>query len=176
MQFLCAAFLTIFLAGCTGSYSDLSSSFGTDKISTGPQVPGNSIVITSLRHRGATSFNGTVKIWASPSSVDVDIGMLFTKRLSIPASEIAACAMTCYGWGNQHVDLLIPKTGSDLEIPSSKAILDWCWINRKPMISGADKRAWNYSGVALPPPSGYQEQITSRQAFDEQTKSSCMGY
>jgi hypothetical protein len=102
--------------------------------------------------------------------------MFFAKRLSIPVSEIAACAMTCYGLADQHVDLLIPKTGSDLEIPSSKAILDWCWTNRKPMISGADKRAWHYSGAALPPTSRYQEQFASRPAFDEQAKLSCQGY
>jgi hypothetical protein len=176
MQRLCGMLVVVVLSGCNESYNDLSSVFGTDKASTAPALPANSLVITSLRHRGATSYRGGVKILVSAISVDVHVGMPFMKSLSIPTAEVAACAMTCYGWSDQHVDLLIPRTGSDLEIPSSKAALDWCWTNRKPMISGADKRAWHYSEVALPPVSRYEEQFRSRQAFDEQTKQSCMGY
>jgi hypothetical protein len=131
MQRQSAAYFMVFLSGCSASYNDLSSAFGTAKNSTGSPLPADSMVITSLRHRGATSYHGGVKIWASASSVDVDIGMFAMKPLSIPASEIAACAMTCYGWADQHVDLLIPRTGSDIEIPSSKTALEWCWINRK---------------------------------------------
>jgi hypothetical protein len=176
MQQLCGMLVVVILSGCSESYNDLSIAFGTDKTSNSPALPADSMVITSLRHRGATSYRGGVKIFASTSSVDVHVRMPFMKSLSIPTGEIAACAMTCYGWPDQHLDLLIPRTGSDLEIPSSKAALDWCWTNRKPMVSGADKRAWPYSGAALPPTSRYEEQFRSRQAFDQQTKLSCMGY
>jgi hypothetical protein len=172
----CAMFIVVFLSACSGSYNDLSSAFGSDKTSTAPPLPAESMVITSLRHRGATSYQGGVKIRATTNSVDVDVGVPFMKSLSIPTAEIAACAMTCYGWSDQHVDLLIPRTGSDLEVPISQAALDWCWTNKKPMISGADKRAWHYSGAGLPPTSHYREQFVSRQVFNEQTKQSCMGY
>jgi hypothetical protein len=62
-----------------------------------------------------------------------------------------------------------------LKFQAVRPLQDWCWTNRKPMVSGADKRAWHYSGAALPPTIHYAEQMKSRQAFDQQTKRSCMG-
>jgi hypothetical protein len=177
MKRLCAALTAVVVvSACSDSYRDLASPFGTDKTSTAPTLAADSIVISGPRYAGPTSYNGIVKIRASVDAVDVDIRMPFMKPLSIPTSEIAACAMTCFGTSDQHVDLLIPKTGTDLQIPRSKELLNWCWTNRKPMISGADKRGWHFSGAPLPPASRYHEQFASRQAFDEQTKMSCLGY
>ncbi|MGO9805059.1 MAG: hypothetical protein ACLPTL_16670, partial [Steroidobacteraceae bacterium] len=149
MKPLCATFAVIVLSGCSESYDDLASAFPASKTSTGSALAADSIVITSQRHRGATSYHGVVTVRASADAVDVNIAMPFTKPLSIPQREIAACAMTCFGTSDPNVDLIIPRTGTDLMV-RGKELLDWCWSNRKPMLSGAAQRAWNYSGAPLP--------------------------
>jgi hypothetical protein len=175
MKPLCATFAVILLSGCSESYNDLASAFPASKTSTGSALAVDSIVITSQRHRGASSYHGVAKVRASANAVDVNIAMPFMKSLSIPQREIAACAMTCFGTSNQNVDLIIPRTGTDLMVPG-KELLEWCWSNHKPMLSGATKGAWNYSGSPLPSIDTYNEQRASRQAYDQQTKMSCLGY
>src|SRR4029077_10835141 len=125
---------------------------------------------------GAASYNGIVEIHASSNDVYVKVNVPFMRPLSIPADEIAGCSMTCFGPSDQHVDLLIPRTGTDIEIPSSHELLDWCWNNRKPMMSSNVLRDWQYKKTPLPSATGYRDQLDSRQLFDRQTKMSCAGY
>ena len=175
MKRLCVMITALVVVGCSDAYRDLASAYGTDKGSSAPPLAASSIVITSQTRGGATSYHGVAKIRASADSVDVDIEIPFMQSLKIPTREIAACAMTCFGTSAPNVDLLIPRTGTDLMIPG-KELLEWCWTNRKPMISGAAKRSWNYGRAALPPIDSFREQLASRQAFDQQTKLTCLGY
>src|SRR5579862_2669447 len=114
MRRLCAMLAVIVLYGCSESYGDLASAFPSGKSSSGPALIADSIDITSQRHPGVTSYRGIVLIRASTSSVYVSFRLPFTMSLSIPQREIAACAMTCFGTSNPNVDLIIPKTGTDL--------------------------------------------------------------
>jgi hypothetical protein len=61
-------------------------------------------------------------------------------------------------------------------IRESKALLDWCWDNKRPMAPGVTKRNWAYNGVPLPAASTFLQQFESRAAYDYQTKQSCLGY
>jgi hypothetical protein len=175
MKLICATFALLALSACSESYNELASAFPARGTSTAPALSPNSIVIYSQRRIGATSYHGAVKIRASRDSIEVDVGMPFMTPLSIPQSEIAGCAMTCFGPDNRNVDLLIPKTGTALQVPGTE-LLEWCWSHRKPMISGASERAWEYKQAPLPPISGYRDQLASRYTFDQQTELSCEGY
>jgi hypothetical protein len=176
MRSIASVAIAIALCGCSKSYTDLESAFAVEKISnTAGPLKAKSITITSQRRTGATSYNGVATIRASADSIDLEIGVPFTKPLSIPASEIAGCSMTCFGPASQNVDLLIPKTGTDLMIPG-KQLLDWCWSNSKPMFSSSTRRQWRHSGATLPTASDYREQLSSRAAYDKQVQLSCAGY
>lgn len=163
------------LVGCSDAYRDLASKYGSDRIE-GDVLAANSIVITSQARPGATSYRDTGTIRVGASSIGFDTGLPFMKPILIPASDIAGCSMTCFGSSDRHVDLLVPATGSNLMIPSSKELLDWCWANRKPMFSSEAHRDWLYKGTPLPSRDQYATQLKSRSAFDKQTESSCMGY
>ena len=164
------------VSGCSASYSDLESAFGVKKLPESASLEAHTIVITSQRHRGAESYNDIAIIYASGNSIGIEVSVPFLKPVSIPANDIAGCSMTCFGTDDQHVDLLIPKTGSDIMIPSSKELLDWCWNNKKPMFPSGAQRDWQYKGLPLPPSSDFREQLKSRELFDEQTRQSCLGY
>jgi len=175
MKLLCATLGAIALSACSAQYDDLAAAFPATKPSAGTALPVDSISVSSRRHRGIMTYRGVVTVRVSAESVDVNVRFPFAKPLSIPQREIAACAMTCFGISNPNVDLIIPKTDTDLQVPG-RTLLEWCWSNRKPMLSGEAKRAWNYSGAPLPSAGSYAEQLASRQAYDHQTQMSCLGY
>ena len=164
------------LGGCGKSYSDLEGAFGTSKIGGAAHLPENTLVLTSQRNPGAESYRGIASIYLSMKSVDIEVSTPFTKPVSIPTQEVAACGMTCFGYDNRHVNLLIPKVGVDVMIRESKQLLDWCWDNKKPMVSGEIQRNWAYKGAPLPLATAFSQQFESRAAYDYQTKQSCLGY
>jgi len=164
------------LTGCSASYKDLEKSFGTEAASNGTPISAKSVSITSQKQRGVSSYRDTVSVKTNDRSIDLDLGVPFTKLLSIPNSEVFGCSMTCFGPSDRHVDLLIPKTGTTLSFPSSDALLDWCFNHKKPMLSSNTRRAWQYTKTALPQLSEFNEQLASRELFNHQVKQSCMGY
>jgi hypothetical protein len=168
--------IVFLLSGCSKSYSDLESAFEVEKLTVSPSLEAHTITITSLQHKGAESYYDIATIYTHPNSIDIKIDAPFTKPISIPSNEIAGCSMTCFGTDDQHVDLLIPKTGSDVMIPSSKKLLDWCWDNKRPMLPSSARRDWQYNGIPLPSPKNFQAQLESRELFDKQTVQSCLGY
>lgn len=176
MKLVVVLLLAVALPACSDAYKDLESAFAVDKTASAPPLVTRSITITSQTRRGASSYRDLVTIRPTADAIDLEFGMPFMRPLSIPKGEIAGCSMTCFGMSDQYVDLLIPRTGTDLMIRSSKTLLDWCWTNEKPMISGKARRAWQYSRVPLPPASRYNAQFASRALFDKQTHLSCMGY
>jgi len=176
MRYAVALASVLLLSACGKSYSDLESAFGTTKIGPASRLSADSIVLTSQRHPGAESYRGIASIYLSPEAVQIEVSAPFTKPVSIPVQEIAACAMTCFGYSDRHVDLLIPKVGVSVMIRESKELLDWCWNAKRPMAPGAVKRDWAYNRVPLPPASTFEHQFQSRAAYDHQTKQSCLGY
>jgi len=176
MRYLVALGMMLALSGCGKSYRDLETAFGTEKVAGIKRLPADTIVITSQRNPGAESYHGITSVYVSASSVDIEVSVLFLRPISIPTQEIAACGMTCFGYDDKHVDLLIPKVGADVMIPASKELLDWCWETRRPMVPSSVRRNWAYNGVPLPPASNYAGQFESRAVFDLQTKQSCLGY
>jgi hypothetical protein len=164
------------LAGCSSSYSDLEEAFPAPAPSNAPALDTKSIVLTSRTRRGAESYDGLVTIRLSTNAVMIENAVPFNGSIEVPVDEITGCSMTCFGTADQHIDLIIARTGTTLMIPRSKALMEWCWNARRPMISGKSKREWEYKGVALPGIDSYAEQLNSRQAYDEQAVQSCLGF
>ena len=176
MRYAAAFAGVLLLGGCGKSYSDLESAFGTSKIGGASRLVADSVVLISQRNPGAESYKGIATIYLSPEAVQIEVSAPFTKPVSIPVRGVGACSMTCFGYGDRHVDLLIPKVGASVMIRESKELLDWCWDTRRPMAPGAVKRDWAYNRVPLPPASTFEHQFQSRAAYDHQTKQSCLGY
>lgn len=176
MKFAVAMLSVLSLAACSPSYKDLEKAFPSTTRSTSPPLKTRTIVLTSQKHRGAESYNDLVTIRLSSSSIELDNAAPFRSPVSVPVDEVTGCSMTCFGWEDQHVDLLIAKTGTDLMIPRSDALLEWCWSTRRPMVPGKSLREWQYQNVPLPGPEAYHEQLQSREAYDAQAKQSCLGY
>jgi len=176
MKRIAACLAVLALTSCAESYSDLESAFGVKKLPEALQLETHTIVLTSQRHRGAESYREIASIYVADNSIGINLSMPFTKPVSIPTEEVAGCSMTCFGTGDQRIDLLIPKVGVDLMIARSEKLLDWCWKNKKPMFPSSVRREWQYNLASLPPSSTYSEQLKSRELFDHQTKQSCLGY
>ncbi|MCI4567520.1 hypothetical protein [Lysobacter sp. CFH 32150] len=176
MRLLTALIGTLLLASCSESYRDLDRAFGQDETSNTPPIAADSFFITNLKHQGVTSFHGIAKVRVSPGRIELTPGAPFMRSLSIPASNIAYCGMTCFGTSDPRVDLLIPRTGSSITVKNKREMLDWCWDNKKAVISGADERNWEYKGGSLPPQSKYAAQLDDRTVFEKQAYQSCLGY
>lgn len=176
MQYTAAIAMLLLLGGCGESYSDLERAFGTSKIIGGSRLSADSIVLTSQRNPGAEAYRGIASIHLSPESVQIEVSAPFTKPVSIPVEEVGACAMTCFGYDDRRVDLLIPKVGASVMIRESQELLDWCWNTKRPMAPGAVKRDWAYNRIPLPPRLAFEHQFQSRAVYDYQTKQSCLGY
>ncbi len=155
-------------------YAELSKFYGQVQISDSKPIPVKTI---SLSHRkSVSSVYHHPEIRVLPHHVELTLGGPFMRSLVIPASEIAYCGMTCFGTDDQNVDLIIPRTESIIMIENKTEMLNWCWDNQKPIITGKDKRNWEYSGHPLPPISSYSAQLKSRTLFDKQVCQSCLGY
>ncbi len=165
------------LSGCSDIYTDIEMVFEVkDLPSESKQLEIKTFSVSSRNRKGITTYRDIATIHISSKGIYLDSGTPFSKKVFIPTNEVAGCAMTCFGTDDQHVDFLIPKTGSDLMVQSSKALLNWCWENKKPMFSGKSKREWLYNKASLPPASEFVEQLSDRKMFDEQRKQSCLGY
>ena len=176
MKAFIALLASLALSGCGKSYPDLESAFGVETIPDGTKLSAKTIVLTSQNHPGAERYGELATIQLSRDSIGIELSLPFTKPISIPTDQVAGCSMTCFGTNDQHVDLLIPKTGIDIMIASSTQLLDWCWSAKRPMIPASITRAWQYHGTPLPPTSNFKEQFLSRDLFDEQKRQSCLGY
>lgn len=165
------------LTGCFKAYGDLESKYSGNKVPNGTQtIKSKTFSVSSVNRRGIESFHDIASIRISDEGVALDPGVPFTSSVFIPSKDIAGCAMTCFGTDDQHIDILVPATGSDVMIKSSERLLDWCWSNRKPMYSGKEKRDWLYNDKPLPPNRNFYAQFGSREIFNKQQVRSCLGY
>jgi len=167
----------VLLSGCSEIYSDIEAVFGAkEKPAESKQLETKTFSVSSQNRKGIETFRNIATVLISEKGIYFDAGAPFTKSVFIPTQEVAGCAMTCFGTEDQHVDFLVPKTGTDLMIQSSNDLLNWCWENKKPMFSGKSKREWLYNKVPLPPADEFVEQLGDRKKYDEQKRQSCLGY
>lgn len=167
---------TMLLFGWGDAYNLLEEAFSVGSLAGDPSITGTSLTITGPRNRGAASYRDLVDVYVSSNAIGVAISVPFHKALLIPAEEVSACAMTCFGLNDRHVDLLIASTGSVLSFPNNQLIVDWCWGSRKQVFPGDVERAWQYSGGTLPPRNLEDPQFSSRETYDKAMLQSCRGF
>ena len=168
-----------FLSGCGGPYADLEGSFKVDKTASAPTIPVKEVAMVSTHEVGAHSYHGVLTVKLTPRTIELEPQFPFNllqKPLSIEAEKIAGCSKTCFGDGPWDADVLVASTGTEISFEGSKEVIEWCWSNQIPMISGNDRNQWLYSGTPLQGRSAYSEQLSSRELYDAQTKQSCLGY
>lgn len=165
------------LLACAGPYDDLAKDFEAAGQAKGANVGVNNVVLVSTKHRGAFSYRGgmTVSLTENVVEVRTDFPLnLFEKSIDLPAAQVSACAMTCFGVKDRNVDLLFVAHGADIQFDAAAEFIDWCWRNGIPMASGAQKRDWLYSGKALPSRETYTR--VSREEYEKQAHRACLGY
>lgn len=168
--------LALAVSGCTNAYDDLAARFETETASGGTSIIVPSAFIISQHRKGAASYRNEISIQIEKTYINVELGAPFTQVLRIPNEEIYACSVTCFGPSDPYVDLFIPSTGSIISFSSTDTLMDWCFNNRKPVLSSETRRAWRNSRTALPPLGDFEKQLGSRVLFDKQASESCMGY
>ena len=177
MRTLCVIGVLVALGACKGPYEDLSKDFEARSGATGSEVAVRNIVLVSTKHQGAFSYHGGMSVSLTENAVEVrpDFPLsLFVKSLDLPSSRVSGCAMTCFGVGDQNVDLLFEQHGADVQFDAATEFMDWCWRNEIPMISGANKRDWLYSGKTLPARETYAR--VSKEEYEKQAHRACLGY
>ena len=179
MRLLALLIPTLALTACDGPYRDLEASFRSPQAASAPSIPIDQVVLTSTKHVGAHRFNGVLSVKLPSAAVELEPTLPFGLGMStvtIPADMIAGCSMTCFGDGVWDADLLIASTGTEISFRNSRQVVEWCWSNRIPMISGKHKREWLYGGGKIPDRSTFAEQLSSRELYDGQAKQSCLGF
>jgi hypothetical protein len=132
---------------------------------------------SNRRHASSSAYNSTLWFRLGDAGVQLEPGPGSTRMglVTIPASDVQACGMRCFG-NRARETLLLTRQGIELAFLNAPDVNDWCWRQRIPMAASADTRAWKYEGRPLPPRAGYEALWESREAFDHQAHRSCMGY
>lgn len=174
MRLRIALLLATLLAGCTREYSDLEKTFASAKQSEAPSISADTVEFVSVYRRGGIfTFKHDVTIRLSKNSIQIEPPFPW-KTVTIPSESVSGCSKTCgLGW---EANILVAITGTEISVPESNEIIEWCWKNHLPMVSGRDRREWLYHRVTLPLASTYKQQLASRELYDRQAKSSCVGY
>ena len=167
------------VASSSAEYRDLERAYGGKSAWSSSAQPIQQVGLTSNRRRASSSsFNSTLAIRLALEGIQLQpgpnaIGMGIT---TIPTTAVAACSMSCFSNLARSVNLLLPEPGIQVDLLNSPDVLTWCWQSGIPMATSAARRAWLYQGVPLPDRGSYTHQLSSRSAYDEQAKQSCMGY
>lgn len=164
---------TTMLIACTGSYDRLHERYGHDHDAAGRKLDTKQVAITERNRKGVTSIGDSTSVYLSEEALYlVDKFAYFPGDTRIPATAVDACSMVCFGSSDRHVALVLGEAGAEVTVTDSDELRRWCWRNRIPVISGAERRLWLYEGKALPP--ALLE--NSYQTFDRKMRSSCNGY
>jgi hypothetical protein len=120
---------------------------------------------------------GGLRVYLSDGAVELrprstSVGLLDDLRL--PATSVSGCSMTCFGGNDRHADLLLGQQEAEVSFDAAAEIVDWCWRNNLPMLSGAQERGWLYEGRALPSKADYEP--VARDEYERQANRTCMGY
>jgi hypothetical protein len=169
--------LSAAVLGCTeGPYRDLTEAYRVETPSTVPPIKSQTVVFVSPKHRGAFNLQNVVDIRLSDTFLEIDPSIPTMSTVRIPTTEIFGCSKTCFGEGRWDVDVLVPRTQTEISIPQAQEVVEWCWANRLPMISAEHRRNWLYNGAGFPSRADYEGQLASRERFDTQARQSCLGY
>jgi hypothetical protein len=123
--------------------------------------------------RGFSSQRGA-SVTLFPDRIEFAPGF-FRDDWTVRADEVEFCAMTCFGMDQPFVDLIVPGQRRIVSV-EGRALLDWCWSHRKPILDGDHVDAFEYDGKALPPAADYAPQFADRALYDKAACRSCAGW
>ena len=169
--------LTLGAAACGGPYNDLEKAFPAKGDLQSKVLTTATVVLTSKKHSGAYSLRRVANIAVTSKFVEISVDKpfsVFHRKVQIPIEAITGCSKTCFGPGKWDADLLVGELGIQVSIKNSQQVLDWCWDNGLPIISGSARRAWMHEGKDLPGRHGYVQ--VSKEQYLRETRSACMGY
>ena len=172
-----AALALCLLAGCGGPYVDLAKDFTAQGEPTGGRINVKRVVIVSQRHRGAYNYRGVLEVSLTANAVEIRPTFpqsVALDRLTLPAERVTGCSMTCFGSEDRRADLVFEQQGAEVTFDAAADIVDWCWRNGLPMLTGAQERAWLYESRPLPSKAAYLR--VTRDEYERQAHNTCMGY
>ena len=164
------------LSGCDKRYDDLTEKFPyTDsrrqEITVGrisfvsPQVPG-------LFHVGAKMLG--VQISQSDVTIRPPMALrLVVSSTTIPASQVASCSMACFGPGEADTELIVPNASIMIGFENAEKLTDWCWSNKIPIASRADRNKWEYEKQPFPIQGQFFTQFASQSAYNQRLDETC---
>jgi len=165
------------LMACGGPYVDLAAAFPGKGPPGGTELKVRRVVLISTRHRGAYNYTGVLKVTVADRAIEIRPRApqsLFLADLTLPASGVSGCSMTCFGTDDQRADLVFADQGAEVSFDAAAEVVEWCWRNGLPMLSGKQEREWLYEGHALP--SKRASVRVARDEYARQARSTCMGY
>lgn len=161
------------LTACTGPYNRLHERFAADHDAVGRKLHTSQVSIVERKRKGVASIGASTSVFLSDDSLRLsDNFVYFPGDVRIPASEIDACSMVCFGPNDRNVALVLGEPGVEIAVTDSDELRRWCWSNRIPAISSKERRLWLYTDAALPAPTVSEPY----QKFEEKMHSSCRGY
>ena len=92
----------------------------------------------------------------------------------VPTDAISGCGMTCFSKDRWYVDILIGDLGIEIGVREAPEVIDWCWEQGLPMVSGTQRRGWLYEGGELPRRDEYEQ--VGREEYRRKTRRSCQGF
>lgn len=167
------------VASSSAEYRDLERTYGGKPAWSSPAQTSLQVGLSSNRRRASSStFNSTLEMRLTTEGIQLQPGRnaIGMDIVTIPTTAVEACSMSCFGKLARSVNLLLPESGIQVDLLNSPEVINWCWQNRIPMATSAARRAWLYEGVSLPDKKSYAQQLSSRPAYDDQARQSCMGY
>lgn len=159
-------------------YRDLASAYQTTHDLQAKSISPETVGFTSA-NRKSSMYRRTMKIRLSTDALELEPTFpdnVGKRNVVVPIAEVSGCSETCSGSGEWDADILIGRTKTEIRVSRSREVIDWCWSNHIPMVSGKDRRALVYAGAPLPARSAYTEQFASREQYEKQAEQSCLGY
>lgn len=180
MRYILAVLAVVSLLNCgalgSGPYNDLEVSFKATKPLESDPIQARTILLVSNKHKGAYTYRDVVDIRLSSNTIEFAPSFPTMERVQISAEAVSGCGETCFGTSDWYADILIASTGTEISIPKSKELIDWCWNNRLPIIPEKDRSEWLYKHASLPDKTTYSSQFSSRKEYDHLVKQSCLGF
>ncbi len=171
--FLYCIFIALLL-GCSGPYDELEKAFPVRSEINGEMIKSKTIMLSSRNHKGAYNYREIATVSLSPEFVEIDISMPTFNRVQIPIEEISGCGKTCFGSTTWDADILLGNKCIEISFSEASEIIDWCWENNLPVITGKDKRNWMYNNGILPSRETYKQ--VSKEEYMRQVARCCQGY
>ncbi|PRC92749.1 hypothetical protein [Solimicrobium silvestre] len=167
-----------FIGAKQDPYGDLETAFKSTNYLQTKAISPTSVGFTSP-DRKYSKYKGTMDIRLSADAMELDPtfpSSISNKKIVVPMNRIAACSRTCSGDNTWSADILIDNPATEIAVTQSQEVLEWCWDNHIPMVSGKDRRAFVYTRTPVPERSRYTEQLSSKAIYMEQGRQSCLGY